>query len=75
MWLKVLNVFGWLMIAAGLAITLICLLFILNPSTGDFEGLLTVSSVIAIITIALPAVLLGLVIVVITARKKSEPAT
>jgi len=75
MWLKALSVIGWLMIAAGLAVGLICVLFVLNPSPHDFEGLLAASSIVAIFTIALPAVLIGYVLLVITAHFKSRAAT
>ena len=75
MWTKVLNVIGWLLIAVGLTVSLVCLLLIFNPSPGDFERLSAVIAVIAIAIFALPAAVIGLVFVVITARGKSGAAT
>ena len=75
MWIKALHVIGWLTTLAGIGIFLLCLWFYLNPSPGDFEGLLAMSSIVVILTIALPAFAIGLVIVAITSRDKSKPAT
>ena len=75
MWTKVLNVIGWLLIAGGLTVSLVCLLSIFNPAPGDFERLSAVIAVIAIAVFGLPAAVVGLVFVVITARGKSGAAT
>ena len=76
MWIKALNVIGWLMLAVGLAGTLLFLfLGVLNRPLGDFEGLVALTSIMAIVLVALPAALIGLVVIVVTQPRKSGAAT
>lgn len=70
MW-KIASVLGWLAVAAGSSMFMLCLLMLFNRSPHDFEGMIIGAAIQIIVVVALPVFVIGLMLVAFGARKKA----
>ena len=71
---KVLRAIGWVVVAAGALICLLCILMLFNRSPADFEGTIVGAAIGGILVVGLPTFVVGLLIVSFAKRSKGPGA-
>lgn len=72
MWKLIATGLGWLAVAAGSLVFLLCLVMLFNRSPGDFEGLGITAAIGVMVVVALPTIIIGLMLVSFAGRKADD---
>jgi len=72
MLIQLLRVIGWLAVAAGIGVVVICVAMLFGRSPADNEGMIVGAALGTIVLIALPTFVVGTLVLAFTNGKKAK---